>query len=259
MKSQGQRTDFRTVEDSPVIIFRCLVMLLTLAALDDQAAQLLRIPCNGACRRVLQSHSDAATHRRFTLRGVVQGTDGYLYGRLQLLLSAESRVPARAAAMVQATQTGFYVQPRRHTPSAESPTGVWMSAGWARYRAGIRQHVVRAPTTKPRSPALTDQMHSSGISSSINYAESPSAECNNGPAYDDGNIDLLPCSRVPARIGDCRAVFQSRLHRACQWHVFRNRQFSGDANTVSESLVGIVVKGNVIFSSTVSSGSDRPQ
>ena len=89
------------------------------------------------------------------------------------------------------------------------------------------------------------------ISSVINYGESPSAEFNDGQAYDDGNVDFLPyefllVSGIAGQYSDL--VFTAPASgmysvtgsfRGCQYGI--------------GVVVGIVVNGNVIFNSTVSS------
>jgi uncharacterized repeat protein (TIGR03803 family) len=125
-----------------------------------------------------------------------------------------------------------------------NPNGVW-AYGWS---TSFTTPITLYDETA--QPGINGPNAQYWISSSINYGESPSAEFNDGQAYDDGNVDFLPyefllVSGIAGQYSDL--VFTAPASgmysvtgsfRGCQYGI--------------GVVVGIVVNGNVIFNSTVS-------
>jgi len=89
------------------------------------------------------------------------------------------------------------------------------------------------------------------VSSSVDIGTSPAAEFNDGPAYDDGNVDFLANEFVlVAGIGGQYSDLVFTAPAASQYSV--GGSFRGDQYGVG-TVVGIVANGSVIFSSSVTS------
>lgn len=126
-----------------------------------------------------------------------------------------------------------------------NPNGVWSYGYSSSFTTPITLY------DQTQQPGINGPNAQFWISSSINYGESPSAEYNDGPAYDDGNIDFLAnefllVSGIAGQYSNL--VFTAPVagtysitgsFRGCQYGI--------------GVVVGIVVNGNVIFSSPVGS------
>jgi hypothetical protein len=89
------------------------------------------------------------------------------------------------------------------------------------------------------------------LSSSVDIGSSPGAEFNDGPAYDDGNIDFLANEFVlVSGIGGQYSDLVFTAPAAGEYSVVGS--FRGDQYDIG-TVVGIVVNGSVAFSSSVTS------
>jgi hypothetical protein len=87
------------------------------------------------------------------------------------------------------------------------------------------------------------------LSSLVNIGESPSAEFNNGPAYADGNIDFLDHEFIQvAGIGGQYSDLVFTAPADGTYSVAAN--FRGAQHRIG-TVVGVVVNGSVLFSSSV--------
>lgn len=130
-------------------------------------------------------------------------------------------------------------------PSKSNPYGVW-SYG---YSSGFT-----APVT------LYDRAEQNGVngsnaqfwfSSAVDIANSPSAEFNNGPAYDEGNIHLSANEFVLVTGNDehySDAVFTAPI----DGKYLVEGVFLGHQDGIA-TVVGVVANGKVLFSSGISS------
>jgi hypothetical protein len=87
------------------------------------------------------------------------------------------------------------------------------------------------------------------LSPSVNIANSPSAEFNNGPAYDDGNIDFLANEfELVSGIGGQYSDLVFTAPSSGTYSLATS--FRGDQYGIG-TVVGVVVNGNLVFNSSV--------
>src|SRR6266705_5325986 len=87
------------------------------------------------------------------------------------------------------------------------------------------------------------------LSSAVNLGESPSAEFNNGPAFDDGNVDFLANAFVlVAGIG---GEYSDLVFTAPADGMYSVASSVRGAQNGIGTVVGVVANGNVLFSSSV--------
>ncbi len=126
-----------------------------------------------------------------------------------------------------------------------NPNGVW-SYGWS---SSFTTPITLYDQTA--QPGINGPNAQYWISSSINYGESPSAEFNDGQAYDDGNIDFLPYEFL--LVSGIAGQYSNLVFTAPTSGIYSvTGSFRGCQYGIGV-VVGIVVNGNVIFNSTVSS------
>jgi|SRR5208283_2555020 len=130
-------------------------------------------------------------------------------------------------------------------PSKSNPFGVW-SYG---YSAGFT-----APVT------LYDRAERNGVngpnaqfwfSSAVDLANSPSAEFNNGPAYDEGNLHLS-ANEFTLVTGDGGQHSNVIFTAPIDGKYLVEGSFVGHQDSVG-AVVGVVANGKVLFSSSITS------
>jgi hypothetical protein len=126
-----------------------------------------------------------------------------------------------------------------------NPNGVW-SYG---YSSGFTSPVTLYDVTAIGPDSPTQQFW---LSSSVSVAWSPGAGYNDGPAFDDGNVDML--ANECELSSDIRNVLYSDLVFTAPvggvYYVAGS--FRGDQYGIG-TVVGIVANGDVLFSSSVTS------
>jgi CubicO group peptidase (beta-lactamase class C family) len=127
--------------------------------------------------------------------------------------------------------------------SQSNPNGVW-SYG---YSSGFATPATLY--TQTAQPGINGPNVQYWLSPSVNIGESPAAEFNNGPAYDNGNVDFLANQLVlVAGIG---GQYSDLVFTAPATGVYSILgSFRGDQYGIG-TLVGVVANGNVLFSSSV--------
>ncbi len=130
-------------------------------------------------------------------------------------------------------------------PTKSNPYGVW-SYG---YSTGFT-----APVT------LYDRSEQNGVngpnaqfwfSSAVDLANSPSAEFNNGPAYDEGNIHLA-ANEFALVTGDGRQYSDVVFTAPIDGKYLVEGSFLGHEDSVG-AVVGVVANGKVLFSTSIKS------
>ncbi len=132
-----------------------------------------------------------------------------------------------------------------------NPNGVW-SYG---YSSGFSKRITLYDQTA--QPGIDEPNAQFWVSSSVNIGESPSVEFNNGPFYDDGIVDFgqdefMLVAGSGGQYSDL--VFTAPTDGAYQvWAGFRGDQYKIGA------VVGVVVRGKLLFNSTVTAVGQGPQ
>ena len=125
-----------------------------------------------------------------------------------------------------------------------NPNGVW-SYG---YSSGFANPITLYDQTA--QPGVNGPNAQYWLSSSVNLGESPSAEFNNGPAFNDGNVNFLENEFVlVAGIG---GQYSDLVFTAPADGVYSIAcSFRGAQNGIG-TVVAVVANGNILFSSSVS-------
>lgn len=126
-----------------------------------------------------------------------------------------------------------------------NPNGVW-SYG---YSSGFTNPVTLYDQTAPPPPVLNGPQAQYWLSSSVNIGDSPSAEYNNGPAYDDGNVNFPANGFVlVSGIGGQYSDLMFTAPVAGAYSV--DTVFRGDQYGIG-TVVAVDINGSVVFSSSV--------
>ncbi|MFZ1008929.1 MAG: choice-of-anchor tandem repeat GloVer-containing protein, partial [Candidatus Sulfotelmatobacter sp.] len=126
-----------------------------------------------------------------------------------------------------------------------NPNGVW-SYG---YSSGFTGTV--SPYDQTAQPGINGPNAQYWLSSSVNIGESPSAEYNNGPPYDDGNVDFLANEFI--LVSGIGGQYSDLVFTAPSDGLYSVvTSFRGDQYGIG-TVVAVVLNGNVVFSSSVTS------
>ncbi len=152
-------------------------------------------------------------------------------------------LPEQAPAVFGAPVTDAAASFEQGWITHSNPNGVW-SYG---YSSGFANAVTLYDQTA--QPGVNGPNAQYWLSSSVNIGESPSAEFNNGPAFDDGNVNFLPNEFVlVAGIGGQYSDLVFTAPADGTYSVVSS--FRGDQHGIG-TLVGVVGNGNILFSSSV--------
>lgn len=152
-------------------------------------------------------------------------------------LSFTTSLVAQSYNPAAAFEQGFTTQ--------SNPNGVWSYGYSSSFTSSVTLY------TQTAQPGINGPNAQYWLSPSVNLGESPSAEFNNGPAYDDGNVDFLADQFVlVAGIGGeySDLVFTAPANGTYSLV----GSFRGDQYGIG-TVVGVVANGTVLFSSSVTS------
>ena len=126
-----------------------------------------------------------------------------------------------------------------------NPNGVWSYGYSSSFTTPITLY------DQTQQPGINGPYAQFWISSAINYGESPSAEYNDGPPYDDGNIDFLADEFL--LVSGINGQYSNLVFTAPATGMYSiSGSFRGAQYGIGV-VVGIIVNGNVVFSSAVNS------
>jgi hypothetical protein len=152
-------------------------------------------------------------------------------------------LPEQAPAVLGAPITDAAASFEQGWITHSNPNGVW-SYG---YSSGFTNAVTLYDQTA--QPGVNGPNAQYWLSSSVNIGESPSAEFNNGLAFDDGNVNFLPNEFVlVAGIGGQYSDLVFTAPADGTYSVVSS--FRGDQYGIG-TLVGVVGNGTILFSSSV--------
>lgn len=159
--------------------------------------------------------------------------------RLVALVVAIVLMPSLGRAQIYDAASAFEQGYTTHS----NPNGVW-SYGWS---TGFAKPLNMYDTTA--QPDVNGPNAQYWLSSTVNTGESPAAEYNNGPAFNDGNVDFLAHEFL--LVSGIGGEYSNLVFTAPSTGTYSIvSQFRGAQYGIG-TVVGVVINGTVVFSSRV--------